>query len=114
MTSTHLLDHVGAELLHRQRADVPSELPDNRIAEAVVVEVEDVLDDVVAVRVLDEGEGVVRDLVDELDALRFGRVVDAALEDAAAVAVRRDLDAVRGDGVVDELYGMSQHIGYKR
>lgn len=30
-------------------------------------------------------------------------MVDAALEDAAAVAVGSDLDAVRRDGVVDEL-----------
>lgn len=53
--------------------------------------------------VLDERERVVRDLGDELDPLRLRGVVDAALEDAAAVAVGRDLDAVRRDGVVDEL-----------
>ena len=59
---------------------------------------------VVAVRVLDEREGVVGDLVNELDALVLRRVVDAALEYAAAMAVRSDLDAVVRDGVVDELY----------
>lgn len=48
---------------------------------------------------------MVRDLGHELDALRVGRVVDAALEDAASVAVGGDLDAVGGDGVVDELAG---------
>ena len=58
---------------------------------------------VVAVRVLDEREGVVGDLVDELNALVLRRVVNAALEDTTAVTVRRDLDAVRRDGVVDEL-----------
>ena len=68
----------------------------------------------VAIQVLDEREGVVGDLIDELDALVLRRVVDAALEYAAAMAVRSDLDAVVRDGVVDELYGMSQHIGYKR
>ena len=59
--------------------------------------------DVVAERVLDEREAVVGDLGDELDALRVGGVVNAPLEDAAAVAVGGDLDAVSGDGIVDEL-----------
>ena len=125
LTSTHLLDHVGAELLHRQRADVPGELPDNRIAEAVVVQVQDVLNDlrpasvserrrklqlrretcthIVAVRILNERECVVRDLVDELDALVLRCMVDATLQHAATVAVGGDFDAVGRDGIVDEL-----------
>ena len=68
---------------------------------------------IVAIRVLDEREGVVGDLIDELDALVLRRVVDAALEYAAAMAVRSDLDAVVRDGVVDELYDLSQYTGYK-
>ena len=59
---------------------------------------------IVAVRVLDEREGVVGDLVDELDALVLRRMVDAALKHAATMAVRSDLDAVVRDGIVDELY----------
>ena len=58
---------------------------------------------IVAVRVLHERQGVVCDLVDELDPLMLGGMVDAALEHAAAMAVRGDLDAVRRDGVVNEL-----------
>ena len=58
---------------------------------------------VVAVRVLDKRERVVCDLVDKLHALVLRRMVNAALKDTAAVTVRRDLDAVRRDGVVDEL-----------
>lgn len=54
-------------------------------------------------RVLDEGERIVGDLGDELDPLRFRGVVDAALQDAAAVTVRRDLDAVGSDLVEDPL-----------
>ena len=58
---------------------------------------------VVAVRILHERERVVRDLVHQLDALVIRRMVYAALQHAAAVPVRRNLDAVRRDGVVDEL-----------
>ena len=43
--AAHLLDHVGAELLHRKRADVPTELPDDRVAEPMVVQVQNVLHD---------------------------------------------------------------------
>ena len=64
---------------------------------------------VVAVRVLNEREGVVH----ELDAPVPRRVVDAALKHAATMAVRSDLDAVVRDGVVDELYDLSQYTGYK-
>lgn len=66
---THLLDDVGGELLNRQRADVADELTDDGLAEAVVVEVEDVLHNVVAEGVLHEVQGVEGDLCDELDAL---------------------------------------------
>lgn len=44
LSTTYLLDDVGTELLHRQGTDVPKELADDSIAEAVVVEVQDVLD----------------------------------------------------------------------
>ena len=54
-------------------------------------------------RVLDEREGIVGNLVDELDALVLRRVVDAALEYAAAVTEGGDLDTVVRDSVVDEL-----------
>jgi len=65
---------------------------------------------VVAVRVLHEREGVVRDLLDQLDTLAVRGVVNAALENAAAVTVSGDLNAVLRDGVVDELYhGMLNH-----
>lgn len=40
-----LLDDIGAELLDRERTDVAEELTDNAIAEAVVVQVENVLHD---------------------------------------------------------------------
>ena len=40
---SNLLDDIRAELLDRQRAHVPGELADNRVAEPVVVQVQDVL-----------------------------------------------------------------------
>ena len=43
------------------------------------------------------------DFGDELYPLRVGSVIDASLEDATSVSVSSDLDAVSGDGVVDEL-----------
>lgn len=117
-----LLDDIGAELLNRQSTDIPCELADNGVAEPVVVEIEDVLNDlaqtkgsdhvreertetthVVAVRVLNEGQSIVSDLVDELDALMVRGVVDATLEDATSVTVSRNFDAVSGNRIVDEL-----------
>lgn len=41
--SPHLLNDVRAELLHGQGAHVTRELADNRVAEAVVIQVENVL-----------------------------------------------------------------------
>jgi hypothetical protein len=41
---TNLLNNIGAELLNRKRADIADELTNNCIAEPVVIEVENVLD----------------------------------------------------------------------
>lgn len=103
VAETHLFNDVGAELLHRQDADVADELTDQRLAESDIVQVEDVLNDIVAEGVLDQGQRVEGDLGDELHPLRVGSVVDTSLENATSVSVRSDLDAVSGDGVVDEL-----------
>ena len=65
---------------------------------------------IVAIWILDKRQGVVRDLADELHALRLGRVVDAALQDAAAVAMSRDLDAVGRDGIVNELVVLRREL----
>ena len=78
-------------------------MPDDRIAEAVVVKVEDILNNIVAIRVLNECERAISDLLDKLHALVVGCVVDATLQDAAAVTMSSDLNAILGDSVVDEL-----------
>eukprot|EP00754_Rhynchopus_humris_P010763 Rhum_TRINITY_DN14170_c21_g1::Rhum_TRINITY_DN14170_c21_g1_i1::g.72870::m.72870 len=49
-----LLDHVGRELVHRERGDVPEELADHLHVDDVDVHLEDVLEKVVAKGVLHE------------------------------------------------------------
>jgi len=56
-----------------------------------------------AERILREHEGALRDLHDERAALLVGRVVDAALQHAAPVAVRGDLHTARARRVVHKL-----------
>lgn len=46
---------------------------------------------------------MVRDFRDKLNALLLGCVVNTALEDAATVPVGSNLDAVKGDGIINEL-----------
>ncbi len=78
------------------------ELADKRLCEALLVEVDDVLDHIVAERVLHKGDGMGSDTLNEPDLLSAIGVVDAALEDAAAVAMSAHLDAVLADSVKDE------------
>jgi hypothetical protein len=59
---------------------------------------------IVAVWVLDEGKRIISNLVNELDALMIRRVINAALQDAASVAVSRDLDTVSSYSIINELY----------
>ena len=49
-----LLDDVGAKLLNGERADVTRKLPDDGIAETIVVKVQDVLDNLHPVHVSKE------------------------------------------------------------
>lgn len=98
-----LLDDVGRELLAGELADLPLEHVDEWLREDGLVEVEDILHDVVAEWVLDKNESAVGDLADQPSLLLAGGVVDAALKNAAAVAVGTDIDAVDSDGIKDEL-----------
>ena len=58
---------------------------------------------IVAIWILDEGQHIIGDLIDELDTLMFRRMVDAPLQNATSVAVRRYLDAVSSHGIINEL-----------
>ena len=62
---------------------------------------------VVTIRILDECERVICDLVDELHALMVGSVVNTALQNTAPVSVSGDLNTVGGDGIIDKLPGES-------
>ena len=95
--TTHLLN-IGAELLNRTCADIPSELTNYGITETIIVQVENILDNlgkqgtleqsipnkwtaayVVAVRILNKGKRIISDLVDKLDALLIRCMVNAPL-----------------------------------
>lgn len=105
-----LLDNVRRELLCRQSRDVTEELTNDRLDEPVVVQIENILHDIVAERILDKRERVVGNLGDELDTLRLGSVVNAALKHAATVTVGGNFDTVRGDSVIDELVVLRRQV----
>jgi len=119
--SKYLFDDVGAELLDGKSTNIARELTDDRVTEAVIIEVQNVLNHlfdinqtcfqeaeikgthVVTVRILNEGECVESDLVNELHALMIGCVVNTTLQDAASVSVSGDFHTVGSNGIVDEL-----------
>jgi hypothetical protein len=93
-TADALLDDVGAELLFGKLANLALEALAHGCREGGVVEVQDVLDNIVAKGVLNQVEAVRRDLANEVDFLEARGMVDATLQDAAAMAVRADSDAM--------------------
>jgi hypothetical protein len=58
---------------------------------------------IIAVRILDKSQRVVRDLIHELNALMIGGVIDTSLEYTTPVAVCGHLNAVRSYRIVYEL-----------
>lgn len=98
-----LLNDVGAELVARQLTDAVLEHADNRLSEGRLVEVDDVLDHIVPKGILNQNRGVFGDLRDEPDLLVARGMVNAALEDTAAVTVSTDVNAVGTDSIEDEL-----------
>lgn len=98
-----LLYNIGRELLAGELADLAFEHVDKWLSKDWLVEVKYVLDDIVAEGVLDKNKGAIGDLADQPGLLLAGGVVDAALENAAAVTVGTDVDAVDTNSVEDEL-----------
>jgi len=78
-------------------------LTNDTITEAVLVQIKDILHDVVAVWILNEGKRVVRNFVDELDSLHLRGVINAPLQNAATMTMSSDLDTICCNGVVNEL-----------
>lgn len=101
--SETLFDHIGAKLVTRQRSDAALERLDDGVREARLIEIDDVLDDVVAEGVLHENTSVARDAVNQPRLLVAGGVVDATLEHAASMSMRAHIDAVVANCIEDEL-----------
>jgi hypothetical protein len=58
---------------------------------------------VVAIRILNQSQRIISDLVDELDTLVIRGMIDTPLKNTTAMAVSSNLNTVGGDGIVDEL-----------
>jgi ribosomal protein S20 len=71
--------------------------------EGSIIQVQDVLHDVVAKGILHKVVAVRRDFADEVDLLETRRMINAALKNAAAMAVRTYGDAMLAYSVEDEL-----------
>ena len=82
---------------------MPLESLAQRVGEAVLLKIDDVLKDVIAERILHKGEGVGSDLANELGLLKTSGMVDAALQDTAAVTMSSHCNAISADSIKDEL-----------
>ena len=98
-----LLNDVGAELLLRQISDAPHEAAAEGLSERWLNKIEDVLHDVVAKRILNEGEGVCDEEINKSTLLVTRGMVDAALKDAASMTVLAHHNAVGANGIEDKL-----------
>ena len=90
-------------LLNRQTADVTDESPDQRFREPGIIQIQDVLNNVISKRILNEIERVEDDFSDELQSLRWRGMINRSLKDTTSVSVSGDFDQVGGDCIVDEL-----------
>lgn len=102
-----LLDNVGAELLLGKLSDVSAKAETERVSEGHIVQVENVLDNIVSKRVLDELEAVCSNLAYKLDLLKARGMVNAALKNTASVTVRTNGNTVFADSIEDELSVLS-------
>lgn len=98
-----LLNDVGAELVSRQLTDTPTEHLHHGLGEGGIVEINDVLDNVVAKRVLDQNSGIIGDAFNQPELLVARGMIDTTLKNAAAMAVGSNFDAVVSDGIENEL-----------
>ncbi len=102
-TPKTLLNNVGAEFVARQLANAVAELGNQRLREGRLVEVDYILNNVVAEGVLDQRNSMVGNSLYEPHLLIARGMVNATLQNTAAMAVGADLDASTTDGVEDEL-----------
>lgn len=87
----------------RQLADTALEHSHDWLSESWLVEVDDVLNDVVSEGVLHQDPSMLGNPLDEPELLLARGMVDATLQDTAAMTVRADFNAVVTNGVKNEL-----------
>ena len=102
-----LLNHVGAELLFRQSSNLPIKRNAERVSEAFLLKIDDVLKDIIAERILHELEGAVGYLINEPSLLNAGGMINASLQDTTAMTMSPDHNAVGANCVEDELLKIS-------
>jgi hypothetical protein len=98
-----LLDDVRAELVAGQLGDTVLKGLNNRLSEDRLVQVNDILDDIVAKRILNKNSRMLGDALDEPKLLIARCMVDAALKNTAAMSVGANLDTIVAHGIKDEL-----------
>ena len=73
------------------------------VTKTVVVQVQNVLDNRVSIRILHGSECIVGDFIDELGALMIRGMVDARLQNTTAVTMSSNFNTVCRNGVINEL-----------
>lgn len=96
------LDHIGAELVTRETGNAAVKLTHNRLSEVILVEINNVLNNVVAEWILDQGDRVSGDHVNEPRFLDTVGMIDAALKNTATVTVGTNVDTVLANRLEDE------------
>lgn len=102
-TAQALLDNIGAELVPRQRTNTPTEGSHDGLSKGRIVEINDILNNVVAKGVLNQNSGMFGDALNQPELLIARGMINASLKDATAMAVSSDFDAVASDGIENEL-----------
>lgn len=98
-----LFDDVGTELLTSKSRHTADHALTQGLGESGFAKVKNVLDNVVAEWVLDEGKDVLGDGADELTLLLARGMIDTALEHTASMAVSANSDNVMTHSVDNEL-----------
>lgn len=98
-----LLDHIGAELVSGELTDSAAELLNQRLRKGSVVQINYILNHIVAKRILHKACGVLGDFGNQPHLLIPRGVVDAALENAATMTMSADIDASVTNCSEDEL-----------
>lgn len=83
--------------------DIVQEAANNGVGEVRLVDVDDVLDDIVAKGILNQDESVLGNSMNKLRLVVTLSVVDAALQHTAAVTVSTNVNAGLANSIEDEL-----------